>query len=129
MNISKWIQKNLPGIMVGILIGFLIFPTTLGVMSKILVGGLIGGYVYSLITPKKSTGKNYGIGPLIIPLISLGAAALVFFGSVFQKQPPALSEQLKEIPLWIWFTGGFFLLLMIKALRKKPRTIIIQEQR
>ena len=128
MNIQKWIKTNFIGIMIGIIICFILFPK-IWVTGKILVGGLIGGYIYSLIPSTRSRGRNYGIGPLVVPLISLGAAALVFFGSVFQKPQSTLSQQLAEIPIWIWFVAGFFLLLMIKALRKKPRTIIIQEQR
>src|SRR3990167_9779284 len=129
MTPSKWIQNNITGIIIGILICFLIFPVTFGILSKIIVGGLVGGYLYSLISPKKGTGKNYGIWPAL-PWIITGALTLVgVLVPIFQKQPPTLSEQLSQIPTWAYFVGGFFLLLMLKALRKKPRTIIIQEPR
>lgn len=128
MTIQKWIQQHKKGIIIGGLIALLI-PLELSSTFKIISGAIIGGMLENSST--KSRGKNYGYfqflaNPWVIGgLLTLGATILTFF----KKQPPTLSEQISTLPIWIWFVGGFFLLLIIKALRKKPRTIIIQEQR
>lgn len=130
MNIQKWIIQNKFGIVIGMIIAAII-SVNLGLMVKILLGGLIGGYLQSLSGQSNTGKKNYGFiqflaNPWVIGgLLTLGAIVLQFF----QKQPPTLAEQIEDIPIWIYFVIGFFLLLIIKALKKKPRTIIIQEQR
>ena len=126
MTIEKWTSNNSNGIIIGALISLLI-SLNLHFLLKVLLGGLAGGYIYSMLKSGNSHGKNYGIWPAIPWLIS-GGIALLGIIPMFQKQPPTLSEQLSEIPMWIWFVGGFFLLLIVKSLRKKPRTIIIQNQ-
>ncbi len=132
MNISKWIQQNLNGIIIGILVSIILFPS-INTLIKILIGGFIGGYIYSLMS-SKGQGKNYGAWWAIFAgpigwITAAGIGLLTVVLGMFKKQPPTLSEQLAEIPMWAWFVAGFLLLLMIKTLKKKPRTIIIQEQR
>ena len=126
MKIEKWVNSNLAGIMIGSLVALMI-SLNFHFLLKVLLGGLAGGYIYSMLKSGNSRGKNYGL-PALIPWIVSGVITLIGIIPLFQKQPPTLSEQLSEIPMWIWFVGGFFLLLIVKSLRKKPRTIIIQNQ-
>lgn len=130
MTLQKWITQNKQGIAIGALIS-LVIPLNLNILLKVIIGGLIGSYIYSLITSTRSKGKNYGFfqvlaNPWVIGGLLTAIAAII---GVSKPNPPTLSEQLAEIPMWVWFIAGFFLLLIIRALRKKPRTIIVQEQR
>lgn len=127
MNPQKWIKNNLFGVTIGALISVIV-PLDLNIVLKLIVGSYIGGLVQS--SQKSSTSKKiFGIAPFVGWLIVGIIGAIPIIASLFQKQPPTLTEQLAEIPMWAWFIAGFFLLLLIKALKKKPRTIIIQEQR
>lgn len=127
MTIQKWLTKNQTGIITGAIIA-LVIPLEINLFLKLVLGGLIGGYINSL--QNGQTRKNLGIGPLIVPLIWAGTAIVGTIGAILtfsKEKPPTFSEQLAALPPWIWILIVLFGLLLIKALRKKPRTIILQQ--
>lgn len=128
--IKKWIGKHKWGIILGGLVSLLIplqankYITTLG-------GMLIGGYIHSLTTSKESTGRNYGFIPALAnPWVIGGLLALVpIIYSLFKKPEPTFMDKLSgmsPVTLVLVILG---LAVFIKMVRKKPRTIIIQETR
>lgn len=130
MTIQKWIQQNKFGVILGLIVS-LVITIQINLILKLVLGGILGGYLQSLSKNTTHYGqKNYGFfallaNPWVIGgLLTLGAAII----PLFKKNPPTVTEQVAQFPPWIWVVGVLFLLILIKALKKKPRTIIVQNQ-